>query len=127
VIPGLPWLRIVLAFGLLLVLWAAFQGFKSQQQEIGYTRAKAEAKVAADAQTARNREMQRAAELRYTVTSQVREKWFVATVKEIRDASAPLAACPVPDAAVRLLDAARACAIGDPAAACGAGDRVPGP
>jgi hypothetical protein len=108
-------------------LTAGYFGWQDHQRDIGREEARSEAKAAATAQTQRMRDLQRAAELRYTVTSQVREKWFVATVKEIRDAAAPLASCPVPDRAVGLLNAARECASGDPAAACGAGDGVPAP
>jgi hypothetical protein len=77
-------------------------------------------------QAARNRDLQRAAELRYTVTAQAREVFITRTTQEVRRASKSLAACPVPVDAVRLLNAAAACARGDPAAACGAGDGVPG-
>jgi hypothetical protein len=77
---------------------------------------------AAQEQAQRNRDLQRAAELHYTVEAQTRDRFIVTTVKEIHDATASLAACPVPDAARRLLNAAAACA--DSAAACGAGDAV---
>lgn len=81
---------------------------------------------AAQAQVARNIELQRAAEKRYTVTAQARETFITGKTKEIRNAAAPLATCPVPVDAVRLLNAAGACARGDSAAACGTGDQVPG-
>jgi hypothetical protein len=90
-----------------------------------------EAKVAQERatqeQAARNRELQRAAELRYTVAAESREAFLTRTTKEVRRASKSLAACPVPVDAVRLLNAAAACARGDPAAACGAGDQLPSP
>jgi hypothetical protein len=117
--------RLLAAAGLAAVLTLAYFGWRTQQREIGRQEVRAELKAAAEAQTASNRELQRAAEIRYTVTSQVREKWFVATVKEIRDASESLAACPVPDDVVRLLNSAASCARGDsPAAGCAA-DEVP--
>jgi hypothetical protein len=76
-------------------------------------------------QAARNRELQRAAELRYTVAAGAREVFITRTTQEVRRAAQSLAVCPVPVDAVRLLNAAAACAR-DPAAACGAGDGVPG-
>lgn len=82
-------------------------------------------KAAAQAQEARNRELQRAAELRYTVQAQVRERFIVTTVKEIHDAAAPLAACPLPEPVRVRLDAAAQCARGDTAAACGPDNAVP--
>jgi hypothetical protein len=91
----------------------------------GYERRAMEDKAAADSQAASNRELQRASEIRYTVAAQQRERFIVTTVKELHEAAAPLAACPVPADAVRLLNAASACASGDSPAACGPGDAVP--
>jgi hypothetical protein len=93
----------------------------------GYARRAAEDAAVIQAQADRNRELQRAAELRYVVQGAVRDRWFVTTVKEISDAAAPLASCPVPDAVRVRLNAAAACARGDPAAACGAAGAVPNP
>lgn len=92
----------------------------------GYDRAKAEDASAMQAQATRNRELQRQAELRYTVAAQTRDRFFVTTVREIRDAAAPLAACPVPEPVVRLLNDAARCARSDSPAACGAPVQVPG-
>jgi hypothetical protein len=80
---------------------------------------------AAQEQAATNRELQRLAEQRLHVLATTKTQFLKKTAKEIRDASAPLAACPVPADSVRLLNDARECAIGDSAAACGAGDGVP--
>jgi hypothetical protein len=117
--------RLLAAAALAGVLTLSYFGWRTQQREIGRQEVRAELKAAAEAQTARNRELQRAAEIRYTVTSQVREKWFVATVKEIGHAAAPLAACPVPRDLVRLLNSAASCARGDSPAADCAADEVP--
>jgi hypothetical protein len=117
--------RAIGAAALVGVLTLAYFGWRDQQRDIGRQEVRAELKSQAEAQTARNRELQRAAETRYTVTSQVREKWFVVTVKEIRDASESLAACPVPDDVRRLLNAAASCARGDPGASGCAADEVP--
>jgi hypothetical protein len=120
--PG-RWLAVMALLG---VLTLAYFGWRGQQREIGRQEVRAELATAAEAQTARNRDLQRAAELRYTVTAQAREVFITRTTQEVRRASKSLAACPVPVDAVRLLNAAAACARGDPAAACGAGDGVPG-
>jgi uncharacterized protein HemX len=120
--PG-RWLAVM---ALLVVLTLAYFGWRGQQREIGRQEVRAELATAAEAQTARNRDLQRAAELRYTVTAQAREVFITRTTQEVRRVSKSLAACPVPVDAVRLLNAAAACARGDPAAACGAGDVVPG-
>jgi hypothetical protein len=117
--------RLLAAAALAGVLTLAYFGWRDQQRDIGRQEVRAELKAAAEAQTARNRELQRAAEIRYTVTSQVREKWFVATVKEIRDASESLAACPVPESVRVLVNDAIACAVTDPPAACGTAGKVP--
>jgi hypothetical protein len=128
-VTALLWLnpgRRLAVLALVGALTLAYFGWRGQQREIGRQEARRELAAAAEAQTARNRELQRATEIRYTVQAQARERFFVTTVKEIRHAAAPLAACSMPDAARVLLNDARACAIGDPAAACGAGDGVPG-
>ena len=73
----------------------------------------------AQAQAQRNRDLQRAAELRYTVQAGVREEFIGYTIQEIRHVAAPLAACTVPDAVRVRLNAAARCAGGDHAAPCG--------
>lgn len=86
----------------------------------GYKRAKAEDAALAAQQAERMRELQRAAELRYTVQAETRDRFIVTTVKEIRHDTENLAACVLtPAARQRLLDAA-ACA--DSASACGASE-----
>ena len=87
--------------------------------------AQAETDRAARAQQDRNRDLQRQAELRYTVAAETRERFITQTIVEIRHEAAPLAACPVPDAVRVRLNAAGRCAGGDPAAACGAGESLP--
>lgn len=77
--------------------------------------------AAAQLQAERNRDLQRAAELRYTVRAEVREEFIAVTVKEIRHATDNLAACVLSPAAVDGLRRASACAREDSAAACGAG------
>jgi hypothetical protein len=74
------------------------------------------------AQTARNLELQRAAEKRYVVQQDARDRFIVTTVREISDAASPLAACPVPESVRVRLNAVRACALGNSPASCGADD-----
>jgi hypothetical protein len=74
------------------------------------------------AQTARNLELQRAAEKRYVVQQDARDRFIVTTVREISDAASPLAACPVPESVRVRLNAVRACALGNSASSCGADD-----
>jgi hypothetical protein len=77
---------------------------------------------ASQAQTARNLELQRAAERKYVVQQDARDRFHTVTVKEISREAAPLAACPVPPDAIRMLNAARDCALGNSPASCGADD-----
>lgn len=87
--------------------------------------AQAETDRLARAQQDRNRDLQRAAELRYTVQAETRDRFITQTIVEIRHEAAPLAACPVPDAVRVRLNAAARCAGGDHAAPCGAGEPLP--
>ena len=91
----------------------------------GYQRAVQEADVATRAQQERNRELQRAAEKRYVVQTEVREQFIVETIKEVRYVTRNLASCQLEPDAVRLLNAAAACAREDRPASCGAHDQVP--
>lgn len=114
----------LIALGALaLVAWDSARIKRAEAR--GDTRARAELKAQADAQTERNRELQRAAETRYTVQAGVREEFIGYTITEIRHAAAPLATCPVPADAVRLLNRASSCAREDTAATCGTGEPVP--
>jgi len=80
---------------------------------------------AAQEQATRNRDLQRAAELRYVVRGETRDRYFVTTVKEIHDAAAPLAACPVPEPLRLRINAAIDCAGSDSSASCVAPSGVP--
>ena len=72
----------------------------------------------AQAQAQRNRDLQRAAELRYTVQAGVREEFIGYTITEIRHVAAPLASCAVPADAIRLFNRAAECARSDSPASC---------
>jgi hypothetical protein len=115
----LAWLnpgRWLAALALIGILTLGYFGWRGNQREIGRQEARAELKAAAEAQTRRMYELQRAAEKRYTVQAEARERFIVTTVTEIRDATASLAACPL-GPAVRLLNDAAHCA--NSPAACG--------
>lgn len=116
---------------LVLVAFIAFGWFAAHERGIGAAKVQAKWDVERrqlrgelDEQRQRNLALQRAAELHYTVEAQVRDRFITRTITEVRDATAPLAACPVGADAVRLLNAAAGCAGQDRPAACGAGDPV---
>ncbi|CAN7676657.1 hypothetical protein LJR039_005395 [Pseudorhodoferax sp. LjRoot39] len=68
----------------------------------------------------------RAAEVEQRVVTQTvyRDRFITKTIKEIELVTEPLAACPVPADAVRLLNDAARCAREDRPAACGADDAL---
>lgn len=76
------------------------------------------------AQQERNIELERKAELKYTVVAEVRDRFITKTVTEVRNATSSLAVCPVGPDALRMLNAASKCASEDRPASCGAGDEV---
>lgn len=94
-------------------------------REEGRAEIRAADKAAAEAQTASNRELGRLAELHLSAVATKQERFFTRAAKEIRHVAESLTSCPVPADAVRLLNAARACASEDRPAACGNGDQVP--
>jgi len=79
----------------------------------------------AQAQAQRNRELQRAAETRYTVQAGVREEFIGYTITEIRHVAAPLASCAVPADAIRLFNRAAECARSDSPSTCSLDKPVP--
>jgi hypothetical protein len=113
---------------LLAALVVAVGWFVHHEREIG--RAEVQAKWDAERaalqakvreQQDRNLELQRAAEKRYTVVAEVRDRFITKIVTEVRDATVNLAACRLSPDAVRLLDRAGRCASQDRPASCGAG------
>lgn len=96
-------------------------------ERAGYDRAVAEGKSAAEAQAERNRELARAAEKRYVVQAEARERVIVTTITEVRDATQHLASVPLGADAVRLLNHAGACASEDRPATCGDDGKVRDP
>lgn len=123
----MSWAARLTALALLATLSAAaWWRITAHYDARGYDRAVAEGQAAAAAQATRNRELQRAAELRYTVRDQIRTEYITTTLKEIQHVTTHLAVCPVGPDAVRLLNHAAACASADTAAACGPDKQVPG-
>lgn len=117
--------RLLIAAALVLGAIAGWWRLTAHYEATGYRRAQAEAeaRALAAAQADRIRDLQRAAELRYTVAAETRERFIVTTVKEVRHVAAHLDSCPLGPAAVGLLNDAAACARG--AAACGPDQPVP--
>jgi len=91
----------------------------------GYTRAQAEYQAAAELRRESNRGRSRAAEEKQAVQTVYRDRYITRTTKEIDHAAKDLARCPVPAAAVRVLNDAARCANEDRPASCGAGDGLP--
>lgn len=114
---------IAVILGTLLLL--AFNGWRESLREEGRQEVREQVRQQAEADAQRMRDLQRQSELRYTVAAETRDRFIVTTVKEIRDASAPLAACPVPEPVRVQLNAAAGCARGDSPAACGPGEPMP--
>lgn len=122
--------RLWAAIGLAAVL--AFAGVNIYRKgehsvQVKWDAANVATERAAQEQAARNRDLQRQAEINYVVKREAQDRYIVTTVKEIHEAAAPLATCPVPPDVVRLLNGANHCASGDSPAACGADGQVPGP
>lgn len=109
-----------------VILWNGYIGGERREADAaGYKRALDEARIVADAQAERNRELQRMAERRYVVQAGVRDRFIVQTVTEVRHATVHLASCPVGADGVRLLNDAAACAREDRPATCGADGPMP--
>lgn len=125
--PIYRWAALALAVVLAALALAAWDAARIERAEgRGDARARAELKALADEQTQRIRDLQRAAETRYTVQAETRDRFITQTITEVRHAAAPVASCALPVDLVRLLNDAARCAAGDPAAASGAGQPVCG-
>ncbi len=80
---------------------------------------------ATELQRESNRGRAAGVEQRVVTQTVYRDRYITKTVKEIERVTEPMAACPVPADAVRLLNEAARCAREDRPAACGADDAVP--
>ena len=113
---------VVLA-ALALAAWDSARLKRAEKRGADLVRAAVEAE--ADAQRQRNLDLQRAAEKRYVVQAEVRERVITQTITEVHYAAAPLASCPVPADVVRLLNRASRCAGEGGPAACEPGGPLP--
>lgn len=110
--------RIGFALAIVGAIVAGWWRITVHYEQRGYDRAQAEYAQQAEARRVRNADLQRAAELRYTVQTGVREEFIVTTVKELAHETADLAACRLSPGAVRVLNRAAECASSDTATAC---------
>jgi hypothetical protein len=118
------WAAVALAAGLALSHLTVYRSGRHSVQA-KWDEQKVIQERASQEQVSKIRELQRAAELRYVVRKETQDRFFVTTVKEVRDAASPLAACPVPPDVVRLLNNAAECARGDSPSACFSASEVP--
>lgn len=122
--------RIAIALVIALTLagthWRAYtRGELSVRQQ--WDAERVQAALQAEERREINRATARQAEQQQATQTVYRDRYITQTITEIRHVTNPLAACPVPPAAVRMLNDAARCAGADRSAACGAGDAVPGP
>lgn len=96
--------KIVAAGLLVLALISAFWKVWHSADQAGYERAQIECQKAADAQREANRQAAHESEKKESVRVVYRDRVITKIVKEARDATAPLASCPVPDGAIRMLN-----------------------
>lgn len=114
-------LALALAVGVPLLVGRYNDGLREQ----GRTEVREQLRIVAATQEQRNRELQRSAELRYTVHAETRDRFFTKTIKEVHYEAAPLADCRIPEPVRVRVNAAAACARGDPGTVCAADDVVP--
>ncbi|MBB1601902.1 hypothetical protein [Variovorax sp. UMC13] len=108
---------------IVVLLAAAFfyvQHLERSADSAGYARSQAEYAAAAELQRESNRGRAHQAEVKEAAQTVYRDRYITRTVKEIEYVTQDLAACPVPPAAVRMLNDAAKCASEDRPASCGA-------
>ena len=104
----------LIAYVLLLVaIVAGYAWWQHRTEQRGAQAERARLEAVADLQREANRGRARDIEQAHANQTVYRDRFFTETIVEIRHAAAPLAACPVPDAAVRLLNDAANCAAHD--------------
>lgn len=126
--------RLLLANWKLIAIAAVVAGaffyvkhLERQADAAGYARSQAEYAAAAELQRESNRGRAHGAEVKEAAQTVYRTRYITRTVKEIERVTSDLATCPVPPAAVQLLNDAAKCASEDRPASCGADDGVPAP
>lgn len=117
--------RLVIIAAIVAAAVAGWWRLTAYYEAKGYTRAQTEARELADKQRDRNRELQRIAELRYTVNMQARERVITEIQTEVRYVTQHLASCPLGADGVGLLNRAAECAREDRPASCRTRDGVP--
>lgn len=116
--------RLIVAALIAVAAVAGYAWWQHRTEQRGAQAERARLEAMADLQREANRGRARDIEQAQAAKAMYRDRFFTETIVEIRHAAAPLAACPVPDAAVRLLNAAAQCAREDRPASCAAGDQV---
>lgn len=119
------WAKLALSAALLVAAAAGVWKFWHSAEKSGYERRQREDEAAAEFQREANRGRARTAEQGEAKQAQIRTVYITKTVERVRNATAPLASCPVPDAAVRMLNDAAQCARQGRSPACAPDDAVP--
>lgn len=119
--------RLIVAVLIAVAAVAGYAWWQHRTEQRGAQAERARLEAMADLQREANRGRARDIEQAHASQTVYRDRFFTETIVEIRHAAAPLASCPVPDAAVRLLNAASECAREDRPASCAAGDGVRDP
>lgn len=119
------WAKLALCAALLVAAAAGVWKFWHSAEKSGYERRQREDEAAAEFQREANRGRARTAEQGEAKQAQIRTVYITKTVERVRNATAPLASCPVPDAAVRMLNDAAQCARQGRSPACAPDDAVP--
>jgi hypothetical protein len=120
------WAKLALSAALLVAAAAGVWKFWHSAEKSGYERRQREDEAAAEFQREANRGRARAAEQGEAKQAQVRTVYITKTIERVRNVTVPLASCPVPDAAVRMLNDAARCARQGRSPACAPDDAVPG-
>lgn len=112
---------VVAVLALLAGLWKVYHtGYLAAQTQgkLELQALELQYKIKVEEQQHLERDLQRAAELKYIVQEPVREKYITQTVKEIAYVTTNLAQCTLTQPAIQLLNAASSCASEDRAASC---------
>lgn len=122
--PSWAWLALA---GAVLATMFAFgwrQGGASAREKLADYKLNTEHQAEVQRQANRSRSL--AAEQAQAQREPARTVYITKTVERVRDATAPIASCPVPDAAVRMLNDAAQCARQGRSPACAPDNAVPG-
>lgn len=105
--------RFILVGVLVAVAVGACAWWQHRTEQRGAMQERARLEAQSDLQREANRGRMRDIEASYTARTVYRDRFITKVITEIHDAAAPLASCPVPDAAVGLLNDAANCAAHD--------------